>query len=75
MGRLDKRIAYKKFRSFPLVYSDFTLYEADEILREVYQFLREFLRLIKDKISKEQFDKWYPKELAEWAKHWGSSET
>jgi hypothetical protein len=68
LGRLDKRIAYKKFRSFPFVYSHFTLNEADEILREVYQFLTEFLRLIKDKISKEQFDSWYAKELTEWVK-------
>jgi hypothetical protein len=68
LGRLDKRIAYKKFRSLPFVYSHFTLKEADEILREVYQFLTEFLRLIKDKISKEQFDSWYPKELIEWVK-------
>ncbi|MGB6873812.1 MAG: hypothetical protein WBE46_06735 [Dehalococcoidia bacterium] len=65
LGRLDKRIAYKKFKSFPFVYSHFTLSEADEILREVYQFLTEFLRLIKDKISKKQFDSWYPKELTE----------
>jgi hypothetical protein len=74
LGRLDKRIAYKKFRSFPLVYSDFTLNEADEILGEGYQFLTEFLRLLKDKISKEQFDSWYPREFAEWAKHSGRSE-
>jgi hypothetical protein len=68
LGRLDRRIAYKKFKSFPPVYSHFTLNEADEILREVYQFLTEFLRLIKDKISKKQFDSWYPKELTEWVK-------
>jgi len=68
LGRLDKSIAYKKFRSLPFVYSHFTLNEADEILREVYQFLTEFLRLIKDKISKKQFDSWYPKELTEWVK-------
>jgi hypothetical protein len=71
LGRLDKRIAYKKFKSFPSVYSHFTLNEADEILREVYQFLTESLRLIKDKISKEQFDKWYPKELTECGLFWG----
>ena len=65
LGRLDKRVAYKKFRSFPFVYSHFTINEADEILREVYQFLTEFLRLIRGKISKEQFDDWYPKDLAE----------
>ena len=68
LGRLDKSIAYKKFRSLPFVYSQFTINEADEILREVCQFLTEFLRLIKDKISKEQFDSWYPKELTEWVK-------
>jgi hypothetical protein len=68
LGRLDKSIAYKKFRSFPFVYSHFTLNEADEILREVYQFLTKFLGLIKDKISKKQFDSWYPKELTEWVK-------
>ena len=68
LGRLDRRIAYKKFRSLPFVYSHFTLNEADEILREVCQFLTGFLSLIKDKISKEQFDSWYPKELAEWVK-------
>lgn len=68
LGRLDKSIAYKKFRSLPFVYSHFTLNEADEILREVYQFLTEFLRLIKDKISKKQFNSWYPKELTEWVK-------
>jgi hypothetical protein len=67
-GRLDKRIAYKKFRSLPFVYSHFTLNEADEILKEVYQFLTEFLRLIKDKILKEQFDSWCAKELTEWVK-------
>jgi len=71
LGRLDKRIAYKKFKSFPSVYSRFTLNEADEILREVYQFLTEFLKLIKDKISKEQFDNWYPKELTECGLFWG----
>jgi len=65
LGRLDRGIAYKKFRSLPFVYSHFTLNEADEILREVYQFLTKFLRLIKDKISKEQFDSWYPKKLTE----------
>jgi len=65
LGRLDKRIAYKKFKSFPFVYSHFTLSEADEVLREVYKFLTEFLRLIKDKISKKQFDSWYPKALTE----------
>jgi hypothetical protein len=68
LGRLDKRIAYKKFKSFPFVYSHFTLSEADEILGEVYQFLTEFLRLIKGRISKEQFDGWWPKELTEWVK-------
>jgi len=68
LGRLDRRIAYKKFKSFPSVYSHFTLSEADEIIREVYQFLTEFFRLIKDKISEKQFDSWYPKELAEWVK-------
>jgi hypothetical protein len=68
LRRLDKRIAYKKFRSFPLVYSDFTLNEADEILGEGYQFLTEFLRLIKGRISKEQFDGWWPKEFTEWVK-------
>jgi len=66
LGRLDRRIAYKKFRTLPFVYSHFTLSEADGILREVCQFLTEFLRLIKDKISKKQFDSWYPKELTEW---------
>jgi len=71
LGRLDKRIAYKKFKSFPFVYSHFTLNEADEILREVYQFLTEFLRLIKDRISKKQFDNWYPKELTECGLFWG----
>jgi len=73
LGRLDKRIAYKKFKSFPSVYSHFTLNEADEILREVYQFLTEFLRLIKDKISEAQFDSWYPKELAECGLFWGNN--
>ena len=68
LRRLDRRIAYKKFTSFPLVYSDFTLNEADEILREAYHFLTEFLGLVKDKISREQFDSWYPKELTEWVK-------
>jgi hypothetical protein len=68
LGRLDKSIGYKKFKSLPSVYSHFTLNEADEILREVYQFLTEFLRLIKDKISKKQFDSWCPKELTEWVK-------
>jgi len=71
LGRLDKRIAYKKFKSLPPVYSHFTLNEADEILREVYQFLTEFLRLIKDRISKKQFDNWYPKELTECGLFWG----
>jgi len=71
LGRLDKRIAYKEFKSFPSVYSHFTLNETDEILREVCQFLTEFLGLIKDRISKEQFDSWYPKELTECGLSWG----
>jgi hypothetical protein len=65
LGRLDKHIAYKKFKNLPFVYSQFTLNEADEIIREVYQFVTQFLRLIKDKISEEQFHDWYPKELTE----------
>ena len=71
LGRLDKRIAYKKFKSFPFVYSRFTLSEADEILREIYRFLTEFLGLIEDKILKEQFDNWCPKELTECRLLWG----
>jgi len=42
LGRIDKRIAYKKFKRFPFVYSDFTLKEADEVLREVEEFLTGF---------------------------------
>ena len=68
LGRLDKSIEYKKFKSFPFVYSHFTLNEADQILSEVYRFVTEFLNLIKNKISKDQFDIWYPKELTEWVK-------
>ena len=50
LGRIDKRIAYKKFKSFPFVYSDFILKEADEVLREVQEFLTKFLGLLKDKV-------------------------
>ena len=73
LGRLDKSIAYKKFKSFPFVYSHFTLNEADQILRAVYRFVTEFLNLIKDKISEDQFDIWYPKELGEWVKSMSDS--
>lgn len=37
-GRLDKQVSYKKFTDFPLVYSWFTLQEADAILKEVKEF-------------------------------------
>ncbi len=74
LGRLDKGIAYSRFKSFPFVYSHFTVNQADEILREVYQFLTKFLGLIKDEISKDQFDSWHPKELTEWVKHSDCSE-
>jgi len=67
LGRIDKRIVYKKLKSFPSVYSDFTLQEADEILGEVEEFLTGFLNLLRDKVSKEQLDKWWPRELVEWS--------
>jgi len=67
LGRIDKRIAYKKLKSFPSVYSDFTLKEADEILREVEEFLTGFLNLLRDKVPKEQLDEWWPRELVQWS--------
>lgn len=66
LGRTDKRIAYKKLKSFPFVYSGFTLKEADEILREVEEFLTAFLNLLRGKVPEEQLDKWWPRELVQW---------
>jgi len=66
LGRIDKHIAYKKLKSFPFVYSGFTLKEADEILREVEEFLTAFLNLLRGKVPEEQLDEWWPRELVQW---------
>lgn len=65
---LPSQLDYAKFKQFPSVYSHFTLREADEILKEVEDFLTSFLGLIKGKIPQKQFDEWWPAELVEWGK-------
>jgi len=75
-SRLGRNITYKKFRHLPLHYSHFTLNHADELLKEVKEFLTKFLVLLRDKVPKEQVDEWWPGELVEWSeevnKHWGT---
>lgn len=66
-SRVDRQVTYKKFKNFPLVYSHFTLKEADIILKEVKEFLTKFLNLVKERLSEQQFNDWWPKELVEWS--------
>jgi len=65
---VNQQFTYRKFKNFPFVYSHFTLREADAVLKEVYEFLTEFLRLLTHKLSKEQVDELWPQELGEWNK-------
>lgn len=66
-SRIDTKISYKKFTRFPHVYSYFTISEADTVLNEVKEFLTSFFKSLKHKLTKEQFDEWWPKELTEWS--------
>lgn len=66
-SRLDKNVAYKKFRHFPVHYSHFTLDHTDEILKEVKGFTTAFLKMLSVKVPKKQFDEWWPCELGRWS--------
>lgn len=63
---VNKNFTYRKFKTFPFVYSHFTLKEADEILMEVKEFLTKFLDLLKHNLSEEQISEWWPKDLVDW---------
>ena len=70
-NRIDKEFGYKKFTNFPLVYSHFTLQEADSVLTEVKDFLIKFHDLLKhrkDKVPEDALNTYWPKELVEWSK-------
>lgn len=60
---MDKKVSYCKFTKFPVVYSHFTVSEEDPIIDEARSFLVEFLNALKPKITDEQFNNWWPKEL------------
>jgi hypothetical protein len=64
LGRLDKHISFEKFKDFPVVYSRFTTEHADNLVKEVREFLTQFINLIATNISNEQLNYWLPTELS-----------
>jgi hypothetical protein len=62
-----KQPHYNKFKHFPYVYSQFTLDQADEVLKETKEFLVNFLGHLKKNVPTPEFDQWWPVELCKWS--------
>jgi len=68
-SRQDMSISYLKFKGFPFTYTQFTSQHAQVVLKAAGDFLIEFHRLLKGKLSDERLlNACWPVELIEWEK-------
>jgi hypothetical protein len=68
-SRQDMSISYLKFKDFPFTYTQFTSQHAQVVLKAAGDFLIEFHRLLKGKVSDERLlNACLPLELMEWEK-------
>jgi len=66
-SRVDIKVEYKKFKNFPTIYSQFTPSHAEDILKEVKNFLIKFHKVIKHKVSERKIlDSLWPTELVQY---------
>lgn len=61
--RLDRNLVYNKIQELPLTYGDVRVEVVHEAVREVTHFLHQYLAAIGTKLTAEQRDRWWPKEL------------
>jgi hypothetical protein len=64
--REDKKISYFKLKELPKVYSHFYPKHTYLIFTEVHDFLTKYITSIKHKLTDEQYNYIWPKELIDW---------